>query len=275
MRSTRPKWGQHFLTDPNYCRRISDAVEVGPEDLVVEIGPGPGALTRLLAARAGRLVGIEIDPGLAADLRTRFSSQRHVEIVCADILKTSLEDVCGRYGAAQCRVVGNLPYYITSPILHSLFRSAPRLKSLGVLVQLEVAERLTAQPGSRDYGYLTVMARLYAEPGLLFQIPPGAFSPPPKVTSAWVAFSMHGELPFPARAGAEEFLRFVQGCFAQKRKKLINNLIPGYERRRAEQAMTLAGIGLNQRAEQLTLDQFLLLYSRLRTGNSGLSCSSG
>lgn len=238
---------------------------MGPDDLVVEIGPGLGALTSLLASRAGRLLGIEIDPGLAEDLRARFAGQTHVEILCADVLKTGLEEICTRYGVKQCCVVGNLPYYITSPILHSLFQSGLRIKSLAVLVQLEVARRLTAHPASRDYGYLTVMTRLFAEPRIVFQAPPGAFSPPPKVNSALVAFSMRDELPAALKTGSEDFLHFVQLCFAQKRKKLINNLVSGYDRIRAEQGMARAGMAPNQRAEELSLDEFLLLYHSLQT----------
>jgi 16S rRNA (adenine1518-N6/adenine1519-N6)-dimethyltransferase len=259
--SARPKLGQHFLRDRRFQRRIVDSLAIQSNDLVCEIGPGRGAMTELLAARAQQVVAIEVDRELARMLQQKFSNKLGIEVLEADILQSDLATLCRRYQRERCFVFGNLPYYITSPILHHLLDFAGSISGMGLVVQREVADRLSALPGSRHYGYLTVLTQLHTNPRIEFGIPPGAFSPPPKVDSALVTFQMKGiQLPVEQR---KALLEFVKLCFAHKRKNLLNNLAPVYPRQRVE--TELAGLKLppSIRAEQLTLEQFEKLLARL------------
>ncbi len=260
----RPKLGQHFLADARYCSRIAEALDLRPGDLVIEIGPGHGAVTGLLASRVRKLVAIELDSELADELRQKFEETPEVEIIQGDVLQTDIGEICRRNGADCCYVVGNLPYYITSPIIHHVLQFAVQVRAMGLLVQREVADRLTAQPGSRDYGYLTVFAHLYSSPRVVFHVPPGAFSPPPKVHSAFVRFDMRASSPVVSSEDEEELLRFLKQSFAYKRKKLLNCLAPVYSRPKVEQELARLGLPPGTRAEQLSLEQFVALFLSLR-----------
>jgi 16S rRNA (adenine1518-N6/adenine1519-N6)-dimethyltransferase len=234
--------GQHFLTNRAFLERIASAV--GPCRVLIEIGPGRGALTEHLVPLANRVIAIELDPELAGRLRERFPE---IEVVESDVLAVDFR----QWGPAA--VAGNLPYYITSPILEKIFSLGPLLERAVVLVQREVAERLTARPGSRDYGYLTVQTLLHTVPELLFRVPSGAFSPPPKVESAAVRLTPRTP-PVPDPAA---FLEFAGRAFRHKRKTLRNNLAPYYgERMAAEPEARL-------RAEQLSLEELADLHRRL------------
>jgi len=240
------------------------ALSLRQNDLLCEIGAGHGAMTGLLAARAQQVVALEIDPGLAQAVRQKYAGKANIEVLEADILKTGLPGLCRRYQRQSCYVFGNLPYYITSPILHHLLDQAAWINGMGLVVQREVAERLTAEPGSRSYGYLTVLTQLATQPRLEFAIPPGAFAPPPKVDSALVTFEMRSQV-LPAQDRLE-LLDFVKLCFAHKRKTLLNNLQPAHERRRVEAELAALGLRPTARAEQLPFEQFAELHGRLREG---------
>ncbi len=225
------------------------------EPLVIEIGPGKGALTEHLLGRAGRVVAIEIDPELVGRLRSRFASDARLEIVEGDVLKTDL----AQWGPGV--VAGNLPYYITSPILDRVLAAGPRVSRAVLLVQKEVAGRLTAQSGSRDYGYLTVKVQLRAQPRILFTVPPSAFEPPPKVDSALVELRIGPpKAPDPAR-----FLKFAGLCFRHKRKTLRNNLVGVYGKE-----LLSAQPEASLRAEQLSLERLIELYDRLTSSSPHL-----
>ena len=174
----RPKLGQHFLRDRRFQRRIVESLAIKSNDLVCEIGAGRGAMTELLAARAQQVVAIEVDRELARMLQRKFSNKLGIEVLEADILLSDLGGLCRRYQRERCFVFGNLPYYITSPILHHLLDFSSSISGMGLVVQREVADRLSASPGSRHYGYLTVLTQLDTKPRIEFGIPPGAFSPP-------------------------------------------------------------------------------------------------
>jgi len=241
------KLGQHFLTNAHILERIALATCPEGEDLVIEIGPGRGALTEKLLRRAARVVAIEIDGALVAELRARFAGEPRLEIVHADVLATDLS----QWGRAP--IAGNLPYYITSPILEKSIRlDIPRIV---FLMQKEVAERLVAQPHHREYGYLTLQTALFADTRLLFDGKPGAFRPPPQVNSAVVLLTPHQrDFEIPDR---EAFLRFLSLSFRQKRKTLRNNLAPIYGKEMIDD-WPEAGL----RAEQITLEEFAGLYRR-------------
>ncbi|MEO8594783.1 MAG: 16S rRNA (adenine(1518)-N(6)/adenine(1519)-N(6))-dimethyltransferase RsmA [Candidatus Solibacter sp.] len=242
------KLGQHFLTNAGILTRIALAACPEGEDLVIEIGPGRGALTEKLLQRAARVIAVEVDGELVAHLQEKFAGETRLEIVHADVLAADLT----QWGRVP--IVGNLPYYITSPILERTVRlDLPRLI---FLMQKEVAERLTAVPRTREYGYLTLATRLFAEARILFEVKPGAFRPPPRVDSAVVELT-----PQTRDLGAidrQAFLKFVSHSFRQKRKMLRNNLAAVYGREVVD-GWPEAGL----RAEQLTLEQFVDLFRRL------------
>lgn len=212
--------------------------------MLIEIGPGRGALTRHLIDRCDRLVAFEIDDSLIAGLREQFPA---AEIVHQDILDADLS------GFASPAICGNLPYYITSPIL-SKITAHPSWKRAVFLIQREVALRVAASPGSRDYGYLSVATQLAAHVDRRFDVPPHAFSPPPKVDSSVICLRPRADRV----SDLSQLLSFVGHCFAHKRKTLRNNLLPHYDRERVE---SLPEARL--RAEQIPVDEFPALYSRL------------
>ena len=255
----RPKLGQHFLSSEGYRRRIAEALPFRGDELVIEVGPGHGAMTGLLAERAGRVVAVELDPALASELRETHESSNRVEILEGDILSTDIAAICRGRRATTCFVFGNLPYYITSPIIHHLMNSARIIQGMALLMQHEVAERLTAKPGSRDYGYLSVLVQVHSEPRIAMGVPPGAFSPPPKVHSSLVDFLMKPRLSAWTEEEREEFLKFVQRCFAQKRKNLLNNLAQTHGKGRIREALEIMRLPATARAEELSVEQFELL----------------
>lgn len=243
----RQKLGQHFLIKGSLLERIAAAACPAATDLVVEIGPGRGALTEKLLQRASRVVAIELDSYLAAHLRQKYAGEPRLEVIEADVLAVEW----GRWSGAP--VAGNLPYYITSPILHRTLRLRPPRAVF--LMQEEVAQRLVAQPGSRDYGFLTVEVAVFAHAKRLFGVKPSAFHPPPKVDSAVVLLEPREDFVV---ADVEAFLKFVGRCFEHKRKTLRNNLAEAYGRERVD---TWPEAGL--RAEQISLEGFAEMYGRV------------
>jgi 16S rRNA (adenine1518-N6/adenine1519-N6)-dimethyltransferase len=244
----RQKLGQHFLKRASILERIAAAACPARQDLVIEIGPGRGALTEKLLQRAGRVVAVEVDPRLAESLHVRFAGEPRLEIVRADVLETDL----AQWGPAP--ITGNLPYYIASPIIEKVLRLNPPRAVF--LIQKEVAERLVARPGERKYGYLTVRTALYAEARLLFEVKPAAFHPPPKVDSAVVLLEPRShDLGLPDR---EAFLRFLAQCFRQKRKTLRNNLAGCYGKELVD-----GWPEASLRAERISLVGFADMFRRL------------
>ncbi len=238
--------GQHFLFQSSILERIAAAACPSRERLVIEIGPGRGTLTAKLLERAERVIAVEIDADLAASLRVQYAAVSALEVVHADVMQTDLR----QWGPAV--VAGNLPYYITSPIVERVLESG--FERAVFLVQKEVAQRIAAAPGSPDYGYLSVRTACRATAKVLFGVKPGAFRPPPQVDSAVVLLEPRPG-PF---ADCGPFLEFVGRCFRQKRKTLRNNLAAFYGKGAIEEQPE-AGM----RAEQLTLEQFAALYRRL------------
>ena len=245
----RQKLGQHFLVSEKALDRIAAAACGEGVPLVVEIGAGKGALTAKLLPLAGRLVALEIDPDLVAYQRMRFGTHPHFEIHQQDALQT---DFSAWPGAV---IVGNLPYYVATPIIERVLRA--NAGRAVFLIQREVAERITAAPGSRAYGYLSTLVQLMAETRLLFRVAPGCFQPPPKVDSAVIELRPRQQpLPLEDR---EDFIRFLALSFHLKRKTLRNNLAGRFSKARLD---TLPAV--SQRAEQMTLDEMAALYAALK-----------
>ncbi len=239
------RFGQHFLIRDSILHRIAAAACPSNCETVVEIGPGKGALTRHLLDRAARVIAVEVDPYLVHYLRQRFRENPRLTIVESDVLKTDLD----AWGPAV--IAGNLPYYITSPIVEKVFATPGWIRGV-FLVQKEVADRITAVPGTRDYGYLTVHVAAYAHAELLFTVPRVAFAPPPKVESAVIRLTPRETL-LPNTAA---FLEFASRAFRQKRKTLRNNLRDAYP---AIDELPEA----SKRAEQLGMAELVALFDRL------------
>ncbi|MGA9061603.1 MAG: 16S rRNA (adenine(1518)-N(6)/adenine(1519)-N(6))-dimethyltransferase RsmA [Terracidiphilus sp.] len=259
---TKPKLGQNFLVDTQAAQQIVAALGEIAGRTVVEIGPGRGAITGALAARAGHVVAVELDRELAAGLRTRFEPER-VTVIEQDVLQFVFAAAAAKSGE-RLRVAGNLPYSITSPILLKLAACHAALDLAVLMVQREVADRVTAAPGSRDYGLLTVTMQMYGPVERLFTLPPSAFSPRPQVHSTvfrWRFAPRFAELGL-VEAG---FLRFLRQVFAQKRKTLANNLrAAGFAPTAAAAACAAAGIDAQARAEAIPVEGLAALWRELQ-----------
>lgn len=258
--NARPKksFGQHFLHEKRYIERIVSAVAPKLEDVVVEIGPGEGALTLPLLAAAGKLTAIELDTDLIPDLQARAAAVGELRIIHSDVLKVDFTALAREQGVARLRIAGNLPYYISSPILFHCVDHAAAIQDMHFMLQKEVVDRMAAEPGSKVYGRLSVMLQLACRVEPLFTVPPGAFRPPPKVDSAVVRVT---PLPEAERHDADQdrVYAVVKAAFAQRRKTLGNAL----RQLMGSEAIEAAGIDPKARAETLAPLDFVRLAKAL------------
>ncbi|MCU1284578.1 MAG: dimethyladenosine transferase [Acidobacteriales bacterium] len=273
MPQKKAKLGQNFLVDPAAAQRIVEALGDISNSIVLEIGPGRGAITKMLSYRAGRLIAIEFDRMLAAQLRIEYSRTPNVEIIEADVLAVDFDtiiqgDLAGisdrqNHPPAKARVVGNLPYYITSDILLKLFKFNRNFDTIVIMVQREVADRISAASGTSNYGLLSATAQLYSDVEKLFTLPPGAFDPPPKVHSSVLRLRVN---PKAEKLGvnADQFVSFLKLGFAQKRKTLVNNLKQHFPLERIAEAMKVTGLKPDIRAEAVSLEKMAKLFNLLR-----------
>ncbi len=268
----KPKLGQHFLADHSAAGKIVEALGDVSQGTVLEVGPGRGIITSLLAPRTRRVIAIELDRVLAAQLRMKFALRPNVEIIEGDILAIDFSTLFGpKPGSTRpgidfkpepVRVVGNLPYYITSDILLRLFAHRQYFETIVIMLQREVAERLAAAPGTSDYGLLSATAQLYARVDNLFTLPPGAFSPPPKVHSTVVRLTLAPRIES-LRVPEEEFISFLKLSFGQKRKTLWNNLKSQYAPDVLRSALEKTAVKPTVRAEALSLEKSAALFRAL------------
>ena len=246
--------GQNFLRDENILQRIADAAHLSGEDTVLEIGAGSGNLTRHLAEKAGFVYAVEKDRRLCKAAEENLKGFKNVEIICGDILKI---DVGAGLKPAPTKVVGNLPYYITTPIIFKLLEHKENISDIIIMVQKEVAERIVAKPGGKDYGILTCSVQFYTEPKVLFKISKGSFYPRPKVDSVLLEMKI---LKKPAVNVKDEqkFFEIIKAAFGQRRKTLLNSLCNRLhlEKEAVEDILRKAGIEPQRRAETLDLDEF-------------------
>ena len=255
----RKRFGQHFLTDPRILERIAGALELTGTETVVEVGPGRGALTEILSTRCAKLVAVEIDRDLVAQLTQRYANRPHVRIMEGDVLKTPFATIAG----GPYVLIGNVPYYITTPILfHALER--PRAERSVFLVQREVAERMGAAPDTDNYGALSVNVQALARVEVLFRVAAGAFNPPPKVESAVVRVTPRAD-PVVTPEEEQGFSEFVIAAFSQRRKQLgsVVRSIAALDTAAATALVVSAGVDPRMRPETLSPAEFAGLYRGL------------
>ena len=272
----RKKFGQNFLIDTHVLEKIAAAAEIGPEDCVLEIGPGIGTLTQVLAEHAGQVVAVEIDPELIPILQETLADYPNAEVIHNDILKTDLQELSEKYNEGRpFSVVANLPYYITTPIVMTLLEKNAPVKSITVMVQKEVAERMQAQPGGKEYG---LAVQYYAEAEIVANVPPNCFIPRPNVGSCVIRLR-RCEKPRVETKDPDRMFRIIRAAFNQRRKTLANSVgnagIPGCSaaegtapggvitREAVTAALREMGLSETIRGEALSLEQFAELSDRL------------
>lgn len=265
--SFQKKFGQNFLIDPHVLDKIIAAAEIAKDDFVLEIGPGIGTLTQYLAEAAGEVVAVEIDSTLIPILEDTLSAYDNVSVINEDVLKVDLRKLAEeRNGGKPIKVVANLPYYITTPIIMSLFESHVPLKSLTVMVQKEVALRMQAGPGTKDYGALSLAVQYYASPYLAANVPPNCFMPRPNVGSAVIRLTRFEETPVQVK-DEKLLFRLIRASFNQRRKTLQNGLVNSQEldftKEQVAAAIATLGVSPSVRGEALTLEQFAALANAL------------
>ena len=261
------KFGQNFLIDGRVLEKIMDAADIGAEDFVLEIGPGIGTMTQYLAERARQVMAVEIDRNLIPILSETLSDYDNVEILNADILKIDLRKTVEEKNQGKpIKVVANLPYYITTPIIMELFESEIPVDNITVMVQKEVADRMQAQPGTKDYGALSLAVQFYAEPYIVANVPPNCFMPRPKVGSAVIRLTRHQNPPVEVK-NKKLLFQLIRASFNQRRKTLQNGIknFSGLSFSKEEVADALEQIGVSPtiRGEALSLEQFAELCSLL------------
>ena len=257
------RFGQNFLIDTHVLERIIEASEITKDDFVLEIGPGIGTMTQYLAEAAREVTAVEIDDALIPILKDTLKEWDNVTVLHGDILKTDIRKIADEKNQGRpIKVVANLPYYITTPIIMGLFESHVPVDSITVMVQKEVADRMQTGPGSKDYGALSLAVQYYAEPKIVANVPPNCFMPRPKVGSAVIRLTRHQNPPV-TTLDEKLMFRLIRASFNQRRKTLSNSLknsqeLP-YSKDEVEAAITECGLPLNIRGEALTLEQFARL----------------
>ncbi len=261
------KFGQNFLIDTHVLDKIIRSAEITKEDMVLEIGPGIGTMTQYLACAAGRVVAVEIDKALIPILEDTLEGYENVQIINEDVLKVDIAKLAEEQnGGRPIKVVANLPYYITTPIIMGLFENHVPLKSITVMVQKEVADRMQVGPGTKDYGALSLAVQYYASPYIVANVPPNCFMPRPKVGSAVIRLERYEKPPVEVRDEKLMF-RIIRASFNQRRKTLANGLKNSPEldftKEQIEEALEKLGKGASVRGEALSLEEFAALSNFL------------
>lgn len=274
----RQKLGQHFLSDAGWREKIARAIRVSAHGMEtpaasaaqdycwIEIGAGHGEMTEYLVRTGAPVYAIELDPALVERLQHLARKHSNLTVVAGDVLET---DLLALASGRRMRIYGNLPYYITSPILHRFFSIGDRIDEIHIVIQLEVALRLAAEPDDKDYGYLSVATQFYTRPEFVFKLPPDAFNPPPEVASALVTLRLPGPGVECGVGDTEKFLDFVKLCFGQKRKTLANNLRQIAKPQQVRELLRELEIREDARAEQLSVAQFAAVYHAISSANRG------
>lgn len=268
--------GQNFLTDGNIIEEIVEASGAGPEDLVIEIGPGMGVLTQLASQRAGHVVAIEIDESLIPILKENLAGCSNVEVINQDVLKTDINEIIARchrdFGTKSVRVIGNLPYYITTPIIMKLLEDGIDAESITIMLQKEVAERIEASPGTKAYGAISVAVQYYCTVDHVAKVPKEVFMPQPKVDSAVIRLNILSDRRVKV-SNEDLYFQVVKAGFGMRRKTLSNSLtfLGGIEKSQIIQALRDAGIDPARRAETLSLEEFADLTEQIERYLNGFN----
>ncbi|MGN0415882.1 MAG: 16S rRNA (adenine(1518)-N(6)/adenine(1519)-N(6))-dimethyltransferase RsmA [Agathobacter sp.] len=269
------KYGQNFLIDTGVLESIIEAAQIGPEDFVLEIGPGIGTMTQYLCEAAREVVAVEIDTNLIPILSDTLSGYTNVEVLNADILKVDIQKLAREHNEGRpIKVVANLPYYITTPIIMGLFESHVPIDSITIMVQKEVADRMQEGPGSKEYGALSLAVQYYAKPDIVLTVPPSCFMPQPKVGSAVIRLTRHEEPPVNVKSEKLMF-QVIRASFNQRRKTLANGLNNygafSIGKDAIQECIEALGVPVNIRGEALSLEQFArlsdLIYERQHVGS--------
>ncbi len=260
------KYGQNFLIDTHVLEKIIRAASIGSDDVVLEIGPGIGTLTQYLCENARQVIAVEIDDMLIPILGETLKDYDNVKIVHNDILKIDVNEIVSEYPGSSIKVVANLPYYITTPIIMGLFESGVPIDSITIMVQKEVAERMQAKPGTKDYGALTLAVQYYADAKIMANVPPNCFMPRPAVGSAVINLVKHKEKRYDVKK-EDMLFRIIRASFNQRRKTLQNGLnnaanLP-YTKQQIAEAIEKMGLPAAVRGEKLSLEQFVELSNIL------------
>lgn len=261
------KYGQNFLIDGRVLEKIMDAADITKEDCVLEIGPGIGTMTQYLAERAGKVLAVEIDDKLIPILQETLGEYPNVQIIHADVLKLDITKLVQEENQGKpVKVVANLPYYITTPIIMGLFENHVPLENITVMVQKEVADRMQVGPGTKDYGALSLAVQYYAKPYIVANVPPNCFIPRPNVASAVIRLTRYPEPPVKVR-NEKLMFQLIRASFNQRRKTLVNGIgnaaeVP-YTKEETAQALEALGLSVTIRGEALTLEEFAKLSDEL------------
>ena len=260
------KYGQNFLIDTHVLEKIIRAASIGSDDVVLEIGPGIGTLTQYLCENARQVIAVEIDDMLIPILGETLKDYDNVKIVHNDILKVDVNEIVSEYPGSSIKVVANLPYYITTPIIMGLFESGVPIDSITIMVQKEVAERMQAKPGTKDYGALTLAVQYYADAKIMANVPPNCFMPRPAVGSAVINLVKHKEKKYDVK-NEDMLFRIIRASFNQRRTTLQNGLnnaanLP-YTKQQIAEAIEKMGLPAAVRGEKLSLEQFVELSNIL------------
>ncbi len=264
------KFGQNFLIDTHVLEKIISAANVGEEDFVLEIGPGIGTMTQYLCEHGREVAAVEIDKNLIPILEDTLSAYANVQIIHQDILKMDINRLVHEKNQGKpIKVVANLPYYITTPIIMGLFESHVPIESITIMVQKEVADRMQVGPGTKDYGAMSLAVQYYAKPEIVANVPPNCFMPRPKVGSAVIRLTRHQQAPVKVMQERQMFA-LIRASFNQRRKTLVNGLNNAadisYSKEQVVQALEKMGLPANVRGETLTLEQFARLSNLLGGG---------
>lgn len=265
------KFGQNFLIDARVLEKIMDAAEITKEDCVLEIGPGIGTMTQYLAERAKKVIAVEIDPNLIPILQETLADYDNVQVINEDILKLDIEALVKTENQGKpIKVVANLPYYITTPIIMGLFEQNVPLDNITVMVQKEVADRMQVGPGTKEYGALSLAVQYYAKPYIVANVPPNCFIPRPNVASAVIRLTRYSEPPVQVR-NEKLMFQLIRASFNQRRKTLVNGIGNSsetpYSKEQTAKALEAMGLSISVRGEALTLEEFARLSDELEAQN--------
>ena len=265
MHKHKKCFGQNFLNSDSILHKIMDVSNISSEDTILEIGPGEGALTEYLLDRAKRVICVEIDKDLEKILRRKFGDRENFTLIMGDVLEQDFSEFLD----GETRVVANIPYYITSPIINKLIDNRKYVKDIYIMVQKELAERISADAGDRNKSVLTAVVDYYGKSEYLFTIDKTFFTPPPKVDSAFLGINLYSDNRYEKLISEELYLKYAKAAFANKRKNIVNNLsLLGFSKDIIREKLTILNISHNMRAEGLSIDEFISIANEFEKENN-------